>query len=169
MINRDVIKEIIADFHERNLPDYTRRMYDLICLENKIRCLTGVRRSGKTFAFYQLIDDLLEQGIEKQKILHIDFEDERLLPLTVADLSTILNTYYEMYPAFKEQKVYLFFDEIQNIEHWENFIRRIHDSERVQINLTGSSSKLSSKEIATALRGRTLTYEIFPFSFAEHL
>ncbi len=169
MINRDVIKEIIADFHERNLPDYTRRMYDLICLENKIRCLTGVRRSGKTFAFYQLIDDLLEQGIEKQKILHIDFEDERLLPLTVADLSTILNTYYEMYPAFKEQKVYLFFDEIQNIEHWENFIRRIHDSERVQINLTGSSSKLSSKEIATALRGRTLTYEIFPFSFAEFL
>ncbi len=163
MIDIVLLKEIISDFHERNLPDYTRRMFDLTCLENKIRCLTGIRRSGKTFTFYQLIYDLLEQGIEKQRILLIDFEDERLLPLSVSDLSTILNTYYEMFPAFKEQKVYLFFDEIQNMDNWEKFIRRIHDSETVQINITGSSSKLSSKEIATALRGRTLTYEIFPF------
>lgn len=169
MVDVILIKEIISDFHERNLPDYTRRMFDLTCLENKIRCLTGIRRSGKTFTFYQLIYDLLEQGIEKQRILLIDFEDERLLPLSVSDLSTILNTYYEMFPAFKEQKVYLFFDEIQNIDNWEKFIRRILDSETVQINITGSSSKLSSKEIATALRGRTLTYEIFPFSFAEFL
>ncbi|MFQ5641146.1 MAG: ATP-binding protein [bacterium] len=169
MLEKSVVREIIVDFHERQLPAYTPRLIDLTCPENKIRCLTGVRRSGKTFVFYQLIDDLLKQKIEKQRILYINFEDERLLPLSASDFSTILNTYFETYPAFKEQKVFLFFDEIQNIANWEKFIRRVQDAENVQINLTGSSSRLLSREIATALRGRTLTYEIFPFGFAEFL
>jgi len=169
MLDPILIKEIISDFHEREIPVYTRRMFDLSCPESKIRCLMGIRRSGKTFTFYQLIADLLKQGVEKERILFINFEDERLLPLDVSDFSTILNAYYEMYPAFKEKKVFLFFDEIQNITHWERFVRRIHDTENVQINITGSSSKLLSKEIATSLRGRTLSFEIFPFSFAEYL
>jgi len=127
MLEKALVKEIIADFHERKLPAHTRRMVDLACPENKIRCLTGVRRSGKTFTFYQLIDELLQQGIDRQRILYVNFEDERLLPLTVADFSTILNAYYEMFPAYKEQQVFFFFDEIQNISQWEKFIRRIHD------------------------------------------
>lgn len=169
MIEKSIVREVIVDFHERQLPAYTRRMLDLACPENKIRCLTGVRRSGKTFAFYQLIDDLLKQNIQKQRILYVNFEDERLLPLSASDFSTILNTYYETYPTFKEQKIFVFFDEIQNISQWEKFVRRLHDSENVQISLTGSSSRLLSREIATALRGRTLAYEIFPFAFAEFL
>ncbi|MFQ5652623.1 MAG: ATP-binding protein, partial [bacterium] len=76
---------------------------------------------------------------------------------------------FETFPAFKEQKVFFFFDEIQNIANWEKFVRRVHDTENAQINLTGSSSRLLSREIATALRGRTLSYEIFPFGFAEFL
>lgn len=63
----------------------------------------------------------------------------------------------------------LFLDEVQNIPNWERYIRRIHDSSNVRIFVTGSSSRLLSKEIATSLRGRTLSYEIFPFSFAEYL
>jgi hypothetical protein len=169
MPDKTVIREIIADFHQRKLPAFTRRMVDLSCPENKIRCLTGIRRSGKTFTFYQLIHDLLEQGIEKQRILYINFEDERLLPLGSAELSAILNAYYEMFPDYKGKKVFMFFDEIQNVPHWEKFIRRVHDTENVQINLTGSSSQFLSREIATALRGRTLSYEVFPFSFAEFL
>lgn len=169
MLEKALVKEIIADFHERKLPVHTPRMVDLACPENKIRCLTGVRRSGKTFTFYQLIDELLQRDIDKQRILYINFEDERFLPLTVADFSTILNAYYEMFPAFKEQQVFFFFDEIQNISQWEKFIRRIHDTENARINLTGSSSKLLSRDLATALRGRTLSYEIFPFGFAEFL
>ncbi|MCI0695197.1 ATP-binding protein [candidate division KSB1 bacterium] len=164
-----VIREIITDFHQRELPAFTRRMIDLSCPENKIRCLTGIRRSGKTFTFYQLITELLGQGIEKQRILYVNFEDERLLPLSPSGLSAILNAYYEMFPAYKGKKVFMFFDEIQNVLHWEKFIRRVHDTENVQINLTGSSSQFLSREIATALRGRTLSYEIFPFSFAEFL
>lgn len=169
MLDKNVVREIIVDFHDRELPNYTRRMVDLACPENKIRCLQGVRRSGKTFTFYQLVDELLKQEVEKQRILYINFEDERLLPLSASDFSTILNTYFETYPAFKEQRVFLFFDEIQNVTNWEKFVRRVHDAENVQINLTGSSSRLLSRDIATALRGRTLSYEIFPFSFAEYL
>ena len=104
MLDPILIKEIISDFHEREIPVYTRRMFDLSCPESKIRCLMGIRRSGKTFTFYQLIADLLKQGVEKERILFINFEDERLLPLDVSDFSTILNAYYEMYPAFKEKR-----------------------------------------------------------------
>jgi len=169
MLDTIFIKEIILNFHERNLPNYTRRMFDLSCPENKIRCLIGQRRSGKTYTFYQLINELLQNGIEKERILFVNFEDERFLPLNVSNLSIILDAYYELYPAFKEKKVYIFFDEIQNIFSWEKYIRRIHDSENMHINITGSSSTLLSKDIATALRGRTLSFEIFPFSFAEFL
>lgn len=169
MLDSLFIKEIISDFHNRQLSTYTRRMIDLACPENKIRTIVGIRRSGKTFTFYQLIDDLLQRGIEKERILFINFEDERFLPLDVADFSIILNTYYEMYPALKEQKVFLFFDEIQNILYWEKFVRRIYDTENVQINITGSSSKLLSKDIATSLRGRTFSFEIFPFGLGEYL
>ncbi len=169
MPDKAVIREIIADFHRRELRAFTRRMIDLSCPENKIRCLTGIRRSGKTFIFYQLMHDLLEQGVEKQKILYVNFEDERLLPISTSDLAVILNTYYEMFPAHKAQKVYMFFDEIQNVPNWEKFIRRVQDNENAQINLTGSSSQFLSREIATALRGRTLSFEVFPFSFVEYL
>ncbi|MBU4445708.1 ATP-binding protein [bacterium] len=168
MVNKQVIKEIITNFHKRTLPHVYRRKINLSCPENKIRSIVGIRRSGKTFTFYQLIKDLLKQGIKKERILCINFEDERLLPLNVADLTIIFDTYFELFPLFKNKKVYLFFDEIQNISNWEKFIRRIHESENVEINITGSSSKLMSRELATALRGRTLSYEIFPFSFEEY-
>jgi predicted AAA+ superfamily ATPase len=109
MADRAVIREIITDFHQRDLPAFNPRVVDLSCPENKIRCLTGIRRAGKTFAFYQLIDELLRQGLAKQRILYINFEDERLLPLSPSDVSAMLNTYYEMFPAHKGKKVHLFF------------------------------------------------------------
>lgn len=169
MVTTDIIREIIFDFQERQLPAMTRRSFDFTCPPNKIRVIIGARRVGKTYSFYQLIEDLFQQGIPKDQILFINFEDERLIPLEVTDLTKILNSYFEIFPANKERGVYLFFDEIQNVPQWELFIRRVHETEKMQINLTGSSSKLMSQEIATQLRGRTLTFEIFPFSFTEYL
>ena len=163
------LKEIIADFHQRQIPDFTPRQYDLACPDNKIRSLIGIRRAGKTYSFYQLITNLIKDGIEKERILFINFEDERLLPFETEKLTLLWNNYFELFPTFKDKTVFLFFDEIQNIQNWELFIRRIHESENVRINLTGSSSNLLSQEIATALRGRTLSFEIFPFSFVEFL
>ncbi|HDP99891.1 MAG TPA: ATP-binding protein [bacterium] len=169
MINPHIVREIIYDFRQHELPQFTRRQINLECPRNKIRTLIGARRVGKTFSLYQIISDLLSQNIPRERILFINFEDERLIPLEVKDLTLILNTYYEIYPNNKDNIVYLFFDEIQNVPGWEIFIRRIHDSEKIQINLTGSSSKLLSSDIATSLRGRTLSFEIFPFSFNEFL
>lgn len=169
MVTTDIIREIIFDFQERQLPAMTRRSFDFTCPPNKIRVIIGARRVGKTYAFYQIIDDLMQQGIPKDQILFINFEDERLIPLEVTDLTKILNSYFEIFPANKERGAYLFFDEIHNVPQWERFIRRVHDTEKIQINLTGSSSKLMSQEIATQLRGRTLAFEMSPFSFAEYL
>jgi len=84
-------------------------------------------------------------------------------------LDDLLEGYYELYPSKREEKVYLFLDEVQVVENWEIYVRRIHDSLNVQLFITGSSSKLLSTEIATSLRGRTITYEVFPFSFREFL
>lgn len=81
----------------------------------------------------------------------------------------ILESYYELYPHKRDEKIYLFLDEVQVVQNWEVYVRRVYDNENIQIYITGSSAKLLSTEIATSLRGRTITYEIFPFSFKEYL
>lgn len=134
----------------------------------KIISLIGVRRSGKTYLLYSLIEQL-RQRVDPRNIVYINFEDDRLYPLTVKELDSLIEAYFELYPQKREEKIYLFLDEIQNIPEWERFVRRIYDSLNLQIFITGSSSKLLSKEIATSLRGRTITFEIFPFSFKEYL
>ena len=102
--------------------------------------------------------------------LYINFEDDRLTGTNTKDLKGILEGYYELYPARRDEKnLYLFFDEIHEIPGWEKFIRRILDSEPYRIFITGSSAKMLSKEIASSLRGRTLVREIFPYSFVEYL
>jgi len=169
MLNKNIIKEIIYDFQDRELPEFIRRDKNFDCPPSKIRTIIGARRVGKTFSFYQIISDLLQQGTNRSEILFINFEDERLIPIEVSDLTSIFDTYYEIFPQNKNKVVHIFFDEIQNVPQWEIFIRRIHESEKVRINLTGSSSKLLSMEIATQLRGRTYSFEIYPFNFNEFL
>ncbi len=168
MTKKEMFKYIIKEFHEARLPElYGRKL--TIPETQKVISLIGLRRAGKTFYFYQLINNLIEDGINPNQILYINFEDDRILPLNVKDLNTILEAYYELYPENTSETLYLFFDEIQNIDNWELFIRRVHDKKNARIYITGSSSKLLSKEIATSLRGRTLSYYLFPLSFEEFL
>jgi len=164
-----ILEELIADFHERSLPTFTRRHIKLPWLSNKIDTVIGMRRSGKTWFAFQVISDLLSKGIPKEAILYLNLEDERLLPMTVSDLGRITDIYYRRYPQLRDRSCALFFDEIQNIAGWEQFIRRLLDNENVHICLTGSSAKLLSREIATSLRGRSIATEIFPFSYLEAL
>lgn len=168
-MDKRVIREIISDFQLKELPPLTERSGEFSVPPRKIRSLIGARRSGKTFLFYQIINNLLKTGISKEQILYINFEDERLSPISREDLSLIYQVYFELYPHVKKKKVFLFFDEIQTVPDWEKFVRRLHESENVEISITGSSSRLLSKELATAIRGRTLSFEVFPFSFAETL
>lgn len=164
-----ILEELIADFHGRSLPELTRRHIKLPWLPNKIDTVIGMRRSGKTWFVFQVISDLISQGISKESILYINLEDERLLPMKVSDLQRITDIYYRRYPQLRDRSCVFFFDEIQNIPGWERFIRRLMDTENVHICLTGSSAKLLSREIATSLRGRSISTEIFPFSYLEAL
>jgi predicted AAA+ superfamily ATPase len=164
-----LIEQIIGDFQERALPLPTRREANLPMLPGKIDTLIGMRRTGKSWRLYQAMHDWLAAGKSKERLLYINFDDERLYPLLAAELHHIPETFYRLYPDNKNHRCHFFFDEIQNINGWEMFVRRLLDAENVQITLTGSSAKLLSREIATSLRGRSLATEIFPFSFREAL
>ncbi len=135
----------------------------------KIKVAIGMRRSGKTYFFYQQILKMLSEGIDRKTVLYLNFEDDRLLPLNEQVLAKLVDAFYALYPENHARKCYLFFDEIQNVKNWPIVIRRLHDSKQVEIFLTGSSAKLLSKEIATNLRGRSLAIEIWPYSFNEFI
>lgn len=138
-------------------------------VKGKADVVIGMRRTGKTWFCYQKIKELLGSGIKKEEILYLNFEDERLLDFSVNKFQEILDVYFGKYPEHRNTRCYFFFDEIQRIDQWEMFIRRLLDTENLQIFITGSSAKLLGSEIATSLRGRSLPIEIFPFSFEEYL
>jgi predicted AAA+ superfamily ATPase len=165
---KDVFKQIIIDNQEKDYNYVLERDIDFPLESNKIIAFTGVRRSGKTHVMYYAIKKLKEK-VSHKNIVFINFEDDRIFPLTLNDLGTLPEAYYELFPENKNEKVYFFFDEVQVVENWEKFIRRLYDTENCQIFISGSSSKLLSSEIATSLRGRTLTFEVFPLSFKEYL
>lgn len=169
---KDVLKQIIVDFYKRQLPELTPRNIEFPKLPDGVRkaCVyIGMRRSGKTYLMFQKIQELLSQGVKKQQILYINLEDDRLDGLKLQDLQKTTDAYFELYPELADNKMHFFFDEIHEVDHWEKFIRRLLDTEDIQIYLSGSSSKMLSKEIATSLRGRTVVREVFPFSFSEYL
>ena len=134
--------------------------------ENVNYCFVGIRRTGKSYMMYQQIKALLDKGIPLSQIVYVNFEDERLLEMTVDDLNTILEIGLELAEA--GIKPYLFLDEIQNIDGWEKFVRRIADM-KYKVSITGSNSKMLSSEIASTLGGRFVIMHIFPYSFAEYL
>ena len=166
---KNKLSQLIDDFHERTLPNPVKRNKKLSEVSGKANVVIGMRRSGKTWFCFQKIIDLLNSGIRKNQILYLNFEDDRLLDFNISHFQEILDVYYGKYPKNKDTKCYFFFDEIQRIDQWEIFIRRLIDNENVSIYLTGSSSKLLSSEIDTSLRGRSLSTEIFPLSFHEYL
>jgi predicted AAA+ superfamily ATPase len=165
---KEIFKILIKEFHEFKIPSVLKRDLTVPVRSKKIITITGPRRAGKTFYFYQLINKI-KQETPFERILYINFEDDRILPLSLKDLNALLEAYFELYPEVKENEFFLFLDEIQNIEGWETFVRRIYDKENASIYITGSSSKILSREIATSLRGRTLNYKIYPLSFVEFL
>ncbi|MCI0500149.1 MAG: ATP-binding protein [Epsilonproteobacteria bacterium] len=167
MRKKEQLKQIIRDFHLSANFDIKPRTLQPPFSTNKIITLIGVRRCGKTSILYHMINELCKR-VDKTKILFLNFEDERL-ELNSDELDLILQSYMELYPQQDLSECYLFFDEIQNVDNWEKFIRRVYDTVTKNIFITGSNSKLLSSEIATSLRGRTLSFEVFPLSFKEYL
>ena len=164
-MNRDVLKQIIIDQKEMYLGNpLISRDYDLE--ENVSYCFVGIRRTGKSYMMYQQIHNLMNDGISSSQIVYVNFEDERLLEIGVDDLNTILEIGIEF--SGSKGKPYLFLDEIQNVDGWEKFVRRVADM-KYRINITGSNSKMLSKEIASTLGGRFMIVNVFPYSFKEYL
>ena len=164
---KKILKRIIKDFHNRPLLDFKPRQADVPLNLNKIITIVGPRRAGKTYYLFQLMAELEEQDIARSRILYINFEDERLELKGRHDL--IIEAYLELYPELDLSLAYFFFDEIQELDMWEKFVRRMFDTVTKKIFLTGSNAKLLSGEIATSLRGRSLSFEIMPLSFKEFL
>ncbi len=156
---KEIIKKIILENQKLRLNIIDRDFK--FPKTNKIITLVGPRRVGKSFLLFQKMKEL-----NSEEILYINFEDERILPMKTDELDLILQSYFELFP---DKKPTIFFDEIQEIKNWEKFVRRIYDTITTNIYLTGSSAKLMSKEIATELRGRSLTFYIYPLSFKEFL
>ena len=165
---KELFKNIIHDFIVKDLSAVNDRDYEIPFDISKIITIIGARRTGKTYLLFSIIKNL-RKTINSENLIYINFEDDRLFPLKLEHLNSFIEAYYELYPDKKKEKVYFFFDEVQQVENWELFIRRIYDNEKCRIYITGSSSKLLSKEIASSLRGRTLSYSIFPYSFKEYL
>lgn len=133
----------------------------------KILTFTGVRRCGKTYTMFQLINHLKEK-FEKENIFYINFEDERIKKKTET-LTNLIPSLIKIY-GDGNKKYFLFLDELQIMPEWSRWLRRVYDNyKNISFFVSGSTSRLSSKEIPTELRGRALNYEIFPLSFKEFL
>ena len=164
-MNRDTLKQIMIDQKETYLNNtIITRQY--LLEENVNYCFIGIRRTGKSYLMYQQIKQLESKGVPLSQIVYVNFEDERLLEIKVTDLNTILEIGLEM--SGSANKPYLFLDEIQNINGWEKFVRRIADM-KYRINITGSNSKMLSSEIASTLGGRFIIMNVYPYSFTEYL
>jgi len=165
-----VLKEIILDFQEVNLTTGIPRRIGLTTVMGKATVCIGVRRSGKSTFMFQLMQRLLDTGVPRQNILYLNFFDDRLHGLQHHGLNVILEAFFSLYPEKKNtEKIYCFFDEIQVVSAWEPFVDRLMRTERCEVYITGSSAQMLSREIATQMRGRALSWEMFPFSFREFL
>ena len=161
MIVRRDVEDYLAEWHKRELPNLIERELWVNTRGNRAVGIIGPRRSGKTYYFYQLMKSLASKNN-----LYLNFEDVRLMNITGLDILKIIEIYTELFGNIPNN---IFLDEIQNVQGWESCVRTLIDSEKYKIYLTGSSSKLLSREIATQLRGRTDTYILLPFSFREYI
>jgi uncharacterized protein len=167
---RTIIRQKIADTLAAPLPALTRRDVWLPSVPNKVTAVIGMRRAGKTSLLWQIMADRLQQGTPREGLLYFCFEDERLTGIQASDLEMLVEEYYRLYPAWRDkQRATFFLDEIQVVPDWEQFVRRLLDSEKIDLFLSGSSARMLSREVATSMRGRTMEAVVLPFSFRECL
>ena len=163
MIQKEVIREILLENRkEVEFQQIVPRDFQMEDFANYV--LIGVRRAGKSFMLYQQIQQNLKRGITWDSMLYINFEDERLMGMTAQELNLIL----EVHGMMSKERPILFLDEIQNINGWEKFARRLADN-KYRVYITGSNAKMLGSDVATTLGGRYITKHIMPYSFPEFL
>lgn len=156
----DILEEVVIDQKEniaKKEIGFKRHINTEKTLNTKqITVISGIRRCGKSTLLWQLMQNF-------DSYYYLNFDDERLINFTIEDFRELMIIFKKQYNAST-----IFFDEVQNVEGWERFIRRLFD-EDYKIFITGSNSKLLSSELATHLTGRYIKIELYPFSFAEFL
>ena len=162
-MDKQLLKQILRD-NQQEVERYVVEPRDLKFEGFPCHVLVGVRRAGKSYMLYHVIQQLLAQGHKWDEILYLNFEDERLENFDTDDFNRLLECHQEMYG----KRPMLFLDEIQNIDSWHKFARRMADSQYT-IFITGSNAKMLSGEINTTLGGRFLIAEVYPYSFKEFL
>ena len=163
-MDKNIIKRIIIEKQDE-IADIKIINRNIVLEPNANYVFIGLRRAGKSYLMFQHIHNLIKnKQARKDDILYINFEDERISSIKAENLGVLLDAYSELFDG----KPILFLDEIQNIEGWEKFARRLADS-KYRVFITGSNAKMLSREIYTVLGGRFTAKEIYPFSFAEYL
>ena len=162
-MTKDLIKLLISEYQAYvSQVDLIPRDVELVDGLNYV--FVGLRHAGKSYLMFQRIAQLIEQGHKKEEILYFNFEDDRIDSLEVKDLDLIKTCYEEMY----DSRPIFFLDEIQLVDRWERFARRLAD-QKYQVYITGSNAKMLSSEIATTLGGRYMIHEVYPYSLQEYL
>ena len=162
-MTKDLIKLLISEYQAYvSQVELIPRNVELVDGLNYV--FVGLRHAGKSYLMFQRIAQLIKQGHKKEEILYFNFEDDRIDSLDVKDLDLIKTCYEEMY----DSRPIFFLDEIQLVDRWEKFARRLAD-QKYQVYITGSNAKMLSSEIATTLGGRYMIHEVYPYSFQEYL
>lgn len=163
MIQKEILKEVLLDNrNEVSRQKVIPRNFHFEDFGNYV--FIGIRRAGKSFLLYQRIQQMLAQGYTWDEMLYLNFEDERLIGMNAENLNTIL----EVHASISVKRPILFLDEIQNIEGWDKFARRLADN-KYKVYITGSNAKMLGKDVATTLGGRYITINIYPYDFKEFL
>jgi uncharacterized protein len=170
-MDAEVVRTLIRDFQQAQPRALTRRELDVPTIKDMAVSIVGARRCGKTYRTYQLVQDLASNGVARESVCRIQFNDHRLINLSATGLSAIDHAYYSLSPSKERGRddVYFIFDEIQRIEGWEDYVLSLLDTPTHHVYITGSSSKLLRGEIASGLRGKNFPIELLPFSFREFM
>lgn len=164
-----ILRTFLYEWKERKLPSTIEREISLDTSRpkwtNNAVAVTGFRRVGKTYLIYQAIEKLLKTH-SRGEVIYINFEDERIAAPTIGLLTDLIP---EIRAAYGKKPQYIFLDEVQLIPNWSKWVRRILDTEQIKIFITGSSSKMSSAELPTELRGRAEEVKVWPLTFKEFL
>lgn len=163
MIDKQILMEVMLE-NRREVMRHSVIPRNISLDEFDRQVLVGVRRAGKSYIIYGHIQKLIAAGHSWDEIVYINFEDERLAGMDLSDLNAIL----EVHARLSEKRPMLFLDEIQNIDGWEKFARRVADN-KYKVVITGSNAKMLSVDVAATLGGRYMTHEVFPLSFSEYL
>ncbi len=164
-MNKQIIKVIIGE-KQQEIEVLQLLQRGMLFEENTSYVLVGIRRAGKSYTLYQDMQMHIADGrTQKEDILYINFEDERIASIKSEELGLILDAYFELYGR---KRPLIYFDEIQNVTGWEKFARRLTES-KYRLMITGSNAKMLSQEISTTLGGSFIARDVFPFSFKEYL